>query len=237
MTSLDALPDLNTVAAFSHLPDRTLAAMIRIARVSRYRPGEVLLYQNDPLYAFFIVLQGAVRLVEYGPSGQTVALKIYGTGDVFGLLAVSGTYPHNAQIETIHETVIASLNGSDTRQLILEHPQLGLTIIDLLIAHVHHAHHRIRDMAAKRVEQRLARAILHLADKFGESRGTIMSIELPLSQRDLADYISTSVETINRTLTAWDRQEIVRCSHKHVDILNQNALLMLTEEGNFLTKS
>lgn len=230
MSTAATLSALSTVPALQHLSIPTLDAMTRIARVCGFRPGEVLVYQGSPIQSFFIVLRGAVRLAEYGPGGQTVALKIYGPGDIFGLLAVSGTYPHNAQVESIQESVIASISGSDTRQLILDHPQLGLTIIDLLTNHVHHAHNRIRDMAAKRVEQRLARAILHLAAKFGRSCGSVTSIDLILSQRDLADYISTTVETINRTLTAWERQEIVRSSHKHIDVLDQPALLLLAEE-------
>lgn len=176
--------------------------------------------------------------MEYGPTGQTVALKIYGPGDIFGLLAISGDFPHNAQVEAIHETFVASINGSEMRQLILEHPQLALTIIDLLTAHVHHAHYRIRDMAAKRVEQRLAQALIHLAEKITDMRqGAIVSIELPLSQRDLADYVATTVETINRTLTTWERQEIVRCGHKHVDILDQQILSTISEDPNFVVQS
>lgn len=237
MTTPDTIPDLSSVPALRHLSGCTLAAMTGTARICTFRPKEVIVYQGSPIQSFFVVLRGAVRLVEYGPTGQTVALKIYGSGDIFGLLAVSGTYPHNAQIEAIQETVIASLNGSDTRQLILDHPQLGLTIIDLLTSHVHHAHYRIRDMAAKRVEQRLARAIIHLAEKFGQSQGAILSIELPLSQRDLADYIATTVETINRTLTIWEREEIVRCSHKHIDVLDQASLLAIAEDPNFVIQS
>lgn len=237
MTTPAAIPDLSTIPALSHLPACTLAAMSRIARINTFRPGEVLVYQDSPMHSFFIVLRGAVRLAEYGSTGQTVALKIYGPGDIFGLLAVSGSHTHNAQVESIHETLVATLNGADTRQLILEHPQLGLTIIDLLTSHVHHAHYRIRDMAAKRVEQRLARALLHLAEKFGQQQGAITSINLPLSQRDLADYVSTTVETINRTLTAWERQEIVRCSHKHVDVLDQASLAAIAEDPNFIIQS
>lgn len=237
MTTPAAIQDLSIIPALRHLPKCTLEAMARAARICNFRPREVVVYQGSPIQSFFIVLQGAVRLVEYGPTGQTVALKIYGTGDIFGLLAVSGTYPHNAQIESIHETVIASINGSDTRQLILNHPQLALTIIDLLTAHVHHAHYRIRDMAAKRVEQRLARAIIYLAEKFGQPRGAFISIELPLSQRDLADYISTTVETINRTLTTWERQEIVRSSHKHVDVLDHASLIAIAETPDFVIQS
>ncbi len=237
MTTPASSLDLSTIPALRHLPTCTLAAMARIARQCSFRPKEVLVYQGTPIQNFFIVLSGALRLVEYGPTGQTVALKIYGPGDIFGLLAISGDFPHNAQVEAIHETLVASINGSDMRQTILEHPQLALTVIDLLTSHVHHAHYRIRDMAAKRVEQRLARALMHLAEKFGQTQGAITSIELPLSQRDLADYVATTVETINRTITTWERQEIVRCGHKHVDILDPQILSAISEDSNFVVQN
>ncbi len=221
--------DLQTVPALQHLELSILEALSSIARVYYLKPQEVILHQGDIIHSFYIVQQGGVRLVEYTPDGQGVSLKIYGPGDIFGLLAISGGYPHPAQIEAIHDSVVFAVDGQDTRRLIHSWPDFGLLVIDLLTAHVHEAHNRLRHMAAEKVDRRLARALLHLNKKFGRAEDGKISLDVPITQRDLAEFTGTTVETINRTLTQWSRQGLVVCSHKHIDILDCDGLTAIAE--------
>lgn len=211
---------LTAVPAFAHLRPDAQAALLSSAHTYRLKTGDVLLHQGDPISAFYIIHSGGMRLVSYAEDGQVVTLKVYGAGDVFGLLAISGSYPHPTQIEAIQDSVIIAVDGHDARALMLDYPELALTIIDLLTAHVHEGHERVRHMATKRVDRRLAQSLLKLADKFGREEGSHVTIDLPLTQRDLAEFTGTTVETINRTLTVWEKQGIVACSHKHITILS-----------------
>jgi CRP-like cAMP-binding protein len=224
----NAVP-LSQIPALQHLGDDVLVAMMRLARSYKLRAGEVLLYQGDIIQSFYVVQSGGVRLVDYNADGQCVTLKLYGQGDVFGLLAVSGSYPSLTQVEALHESCVIALDGQDVRKLMLESPALALTIVDLLTAHVHEGHERIRHMAAKRVDRRLAQSLLKLCEKFGAHEGDSVFIDLPLTQRDLAELISATVETVNRTLTMWEKQGMVRCAHKQVRVLNLKALADLAE--------
>jgi len=221
--------DLQTVPALQHLELSVLEALSRIARVYQLKPQDVILHQGDIMHSFYIVQKAGVRLVEYTSDGQGVALKIYGPGDLFGLLAISGGYPHPAQIEAIQDSVVFAVDGQDTRRLIQSCPDVGLLIIDLLTAHVHEAHNRLRHMAVERVDRRLARALLHLNKKFGRVVDDRISLDVPVTQRDLAEFTGTTVETINRTLTQWSKQGLVACSHKHIDILDYDGLTSIAE--------
>jgi CRP-like cAMP-binding protein len=220
------VPPLN-----ARLSADALDALGAVARTVYLNPQDILLGQCETIRAFYVIVEGGVRLVEYTPDGQSVALKIYGPGDVFGLLAVSGSYPHPTQIESIHDSVLVAFDGQDARRLMSTYPEVALLVIDLLTEHVHHAHQRIRQMAAEKVDRRLARTLLHLCDKFGRDDGQIISIDAPLSQRDLAEFTGTTVETINRTLTAWEKRGVVRCSHRHIDVLDRAALVGIAENA------
>jgi len=217
------------VSAFQHLDSTILSAMLSVSRSLTLKAGEVLLYQGDYIHSFYLLQSGGMRLVSYTEDGQCIALKVYGEGDVFGLLAISGSYPHPTQIEAIQESTLIGIDGQDARALMLDYPQLALTIIDLLTAHVHEGHDRVRHMGVKRVDRRLAQTLLKLSAKFGKQHGDYVRIGIPISQRDLAEYTGTTVETINRTLTAWEKQGWLRTAHKRIDILDRHALQTLAE--------
>lgn len=229
MVCLNQRTDLRLIPALRQLDAKVIAAMADTARIHHLKPGDVLLYQGDIIRSFYAIQSGGVRLVNYAEDGQSVALKMYGPGDIFGLLAVSGSYPHPTQIEAVHESIIIAIDGEDVRSLMMTYPELGLTIVDLLTSHVHEAHSRIRAMAINRVDRRLARSLLHLSEKFGHIEDNSIVLDIPLSQRDLAEFTGTTVETVNRTLTLWQKQHMVTCGHKRVVILNQAALEDIAE--------
>lgn len=218
--------DFTNLAVLASLPSHVLEALKSIATLYALQAGEPLFQQGDFSHAFYIVQEGGVRLVEHTDNGQDVNLKVYGPGDLFGLLAISGAYPHPARIEAAIDSLIIGISGQQARQLILEHPELGVLFIDLLVDHVHHAHERIRHMAAERTEQRLARAILHFSDKFGVELDGGPS-EIALSQQDIAEFTGTTLETVNRLLRRWSKAGLIALQRRQINILDRSALQAL----------
>jgi CRP/FNR family transcriptional regulator len=68
---------------------------------------------------------------------------------------------------------------------------------------------RLADMTGGRVDVRLARLFLKLADQMGTpARGGIF-IPLPLSRQELADFTGTTIETAIRIMSRWNRDGII----------------------------
>lgn len=227
--------DLKTFPSFSGLDGCVLDAMMRHAVVYRLKRRELLYQQGEEAHSIYVIQQGGVRLIEHTSDGQQVNIKVYGTGDLLGLLSISGSYPHPSSAEAIDDTQVIGISGDTMRQLIGCHPVLGLWIVDLLVNHVHHAHSRIRHLVAERVEQRLARGLLHYCEKFGHRvDDDFVSIDITLSQQDMADFSGTTLETVNRTLKAWEDKGYIRRARQHIDVLNCSALAQLVEERPYL---
>ncbi|MGF1505216.1 MAG: Crp/Fnr family transcriptional regulator [Anaerolineae bacterium] len=178
--------------------------------------------------------KGALRLLRCTPQGHEVTLKIYGPGDVFGLLAVSGDYSGGATVEAIHKTEVIALLGQDIRQLMYTHGDLGVLITDLLVAHVHHAHKRLGNMTALRVDERLAASLLELAEKFGELCSSGIMIDVPLTQQDLAQFIGATPETVSRTLKTWSQTGLLQKERRHIILLKPASLLRIAD-GHSMT--
>lgn len=230
--------DLTIFPVFATLSASAGAALAQIALVQRLERGEFLYQQGEIASGFYLIAEGGVRLVETTYAGQDVHLKVYGTGDLFGLLAISGSYPHPSGAQAIDSSTVIRFPGEAVRAVIGQCPELGLVLVDLLVAHVHHAHGRIRQLAAERVERRLARALLHFAHKFGSPAGDVghdaISIAVSLSQQDLADFIGATVETVNRTLKQWEERGIIRRARQHIDVLAADLLAEIAEEQAYM---
>lgn len=216
--------DLTPFSAFANVEAEAVRALERAAVVYTLKHREMLYRQGDIAHSLYFVQSGGLKLVEHTADGKQVTLKIFGAGDMFGLLAISGAFPQTSSAEAVDEAVVIGIGSPDIREVIRLYPLFGLRVIDLLVAHVHHAHGRIRTMMVERVEQRLARALLHYCDKFGLEKDGVISIDVTLSQQDLAQFCGTTVETINRTLKAWQEQGSLKLSRQHIDIIDRLTL-------------
>lgn len=226
--------DLTGIGLLASLDQPVIRALEGIGTAYALEAGQFLYRQGDIARAFYLVTSGGVRLVEHTEDGQDVQLKVFAQGEIFGLLAISGEYPHPASIQALDKSTVVGFRGSEARELMRQHPTFALLIVDLLVEHVHHSHSRIRQFAAERVERRLARALLHYGDKFGTLTSGVVSIDIALSQKDLAEFVGTTVETVNRTLKIWEQREYIRRSRQHIDLLDRLALMAVAEESLYM---
>lgn len=225
---LDTL-QLEQFALFEGLEAATIEGLEQIARVHRLRAGEWLYFQGDMAHSFYAIQRGGVRLVENTTEGRAVNIKVYGQGEIFGLLAITGLFPHPAGVEAIDNSEIVGFRGDEFRLMMECCGKLSMRIIDMLVNHVHDSHARIREMAAERVERRLARALLHFGAKFGTSIPGGLEIGIGLSQQDIAEFTGTTVETVNRTLRQWEVRGYIRRARRQIDLIDIEALTDLAD--------
>lgn len=223
---------LAQVESLAGLSPHTLVAISKAVQMRQLAASDTLYHHGEEAHAIYIVLSGGVRLMEQTDDGRDVGLKLYGTGDLFGLLAIGGVYAHPSRVEALLPTQLMCLHRNTARQVMLQHPDFALRVVDLLVEHIHNAHARVREMATERVDRRLARTLLKYGQKFGtRSNGSIL-IDIPISQQDLANFIGATNESVNRTLKQWDQQRIVALSRLRIEILDWAELVNIAENNN-----
>ncbi|NJO82254.1 MAG: Crp/Fnr family transcriptional regulator [Blastochloris sp.] len=201
--------NIDDLPLYKNLSDEAREALHSSAKTYRLRTGAILFRQGEITNTFYSVLSGGVRLVENLEEGKQVNLKIYGPGDVFGLLSLAGEFTHRADLVAVGYSEILAFDALRTRELSQQYPEIAWKLIDLLVLHVEHAHTRIRTLAAEKVERRLARSLLHFCQKFGSpgTNGTLQAANI--TQQDLAEFTGTTVESVNRHLRKWEQLDII----------------------------
>lgn len=223
---------LGQIESLAGLSSTTLAAISKAAQTRLLAANDVLYHHGEEAHAIYIVLSGGVRLMEHTDDGKDVGLKLYGAGDLFGLLAIGGVYAHPSRIEALLPTQMMCLHRNTARLVMLQHPDFALRVVDLLVEHIHVAHARVREMATERVERRLARTLLKYGQKFGARINGSILIDIPISQQDLANFIGATNESVNRILKQWDQQQIVALSRMRIEILDWAELVNIAENNS-----
>jgi CRP-like cAMP-binding protein len=221
---------LKRVPMFAALPANALADISRLFIRTTYVAGDYIFFENDPADRLYVVQSGEVKLIKHSESGQDVILEVFAAGQVFGGIAflVGKHYPATAQAQT--DVTVLSIPSETFRDIVQRYPDVALTIIRVLGTRLMDTQEQVRQLVAERVERRLARMLLKLADQVGVAADEGVRIDMPITRQDLAEMTGTTLETVSRIISRWRREGIVEAGREEIVITHPHGLVLIAED-------
>jgi len=204
------IPDLfQKVPLFSGVTPEDRMALARAATVRTYRRGDVIVRQGQAGESFFVIVRGRVAVTILSPEGREVVLNTLGEGDHFGEMALLDDAPRSASVTAVERSELAVL----TREAFFELLKGNFVLIRAFLAtysrRLRHANATIEGLASLDVKGRLARYFRDLAEERGRRAGGGWIVVVRPSQREIADTIGSSRETVSRTMSQLARENLI----------------------------
>ncbi|AOQ23480.1 Crp/Fnr family transcriptional regulator [Neomoorella thermoacetica] len=215
---------LRQVPVFAGLEPEELQHIASLALLRRYRKNMYIFMEGEPGDAFYFVKKGAIKLFQVLEDGREKILHFVREGEIFAevLLFEGGPYPATAQ--TLEDTEVGIIRNADMEKLLSAHGEMAVKIIKVMSRRLRQAQNHIRDLALKGAYGRLASSLLQLAREYGKPREDGVTIDLNLSQQELASLIGTSRETVARILSDFKRLGAVEVERQRITILEPEKL-------------
>ena len=151
-----------------------------------------------------------MKVFKTTPRGTDVILEIFGPGDSVGAVAVYESRPYPATAVTLEPTSCILIPRQAFFSLLETHPSMVRGLLVGLTHRLVELTNRLTELSGGRVEGRLARFFLKLAQDIGQPRAGGVFIALTLSRQELADMIGTTIETSIRIMSRWGKDDVVR---------------------------
>ncbi len=192
-----------------------------------YERGDCIFAEGDPSDHFYFVVTGRVKVYKLTPSGKQVILEIMGVGEPFGAVASFEERPFPATAVALADTVCLRLPRQRFFEMLREYPTLVRGLLIGLTHRLIELTTRITELTGGKVEPRLARFFLKLAEEQGLAAGGRIKIPMALSRQELADLTGTTIETCIRIMSRWSKDGIVATEEDGFTILDRAALELL----------
>lgn len=221
---------LQNLALFKNLSFAEVESILQSGRQKKVGSEIFFFVQDDPANAFYVLIQGKVRLSQFTSDGQQILLRIIVPITPFGAVALAENerYPVSAQAIEPATAIVWTKESLD--RLLVKYPQLAINAVKILAEHVQEFQQRFTEIATQRVERRLARMILRLANQIGVKTERGVEVNLPLSRQDLAEMVGTTLYTVSRTLSQWETQGLIHSGRERLIILHPHGLVKIAEE-------
>jgi CRP-like cAMP-binding protein len=218
-------------ALFVTLPDEKRAEVADHLIRRRFEKDEYLFFEGDAAEWVVFVAQGRVKMIKHSESGRETILSTFGPGQIVGEVGVLVGEAYPATAQALEPTVTLSLRRADYAELVRGQPDLAWALIEELGRRLQRAHETIRIMAVEKVERRVARVLLRMANSAGERlEGGAVRITVPLSRQDIADMAGTVLETAIRAMSKFQKQGLIETWEGRIILLQPHQLVVIAEE-------
>ena len=221
---------LRQVAIFRGSSEDDFKTVARLGILRTVEEDGFFFMQGDPAEYLYIMLNGRAKLCQIALDGQQVNLRTLNPNELFGAVgAVNKNAVYPACAQALQDSSAIAIPSDPFHALLAKRPQLSFGLMELMTGYIQEMQDRYRESVTEKVEQRIARVLLRLAGQTGKRVEQGVLIELPFSRQDLAEMAGTTLYTVSRTLSAWEKQGLITTGRERVTLTNPHAVMKLAE--------
>jgi CRP-like cAMP-binding protein len=154
---------ITRLAVFRGLKSETVQHIIAPATAVMLRPHELIMRQDDPATAFFIVIDGWVKLYRSTSAGDETVIDMMTKGDSFAEAVAFTGNRYIATAEAVSTARVGRIPADHLVRCIRGSPDIALAMIASISQHMHHLVQQVEQLKAQSGVQRVAEFLASLS--------------------------------------------------------------------------
>jgi len=189
--------------------------------------GHIIYRPEEPAPSIYLVLNGRVKLTRVSRDGRESVLDVLRSGEPFGEFAALGYERRQEQAAALDAVELRVWSADEVRRRLERDPRLALWLTKQISRRLESAHNHIETLSFDPIPKRLARVILHHAERFGTHLQDGRVRTLPLTHEALAQQVATSREIITHYMNEFRQKGLLDYSRKSIEIVPDRLAGML----------
>lgn len=168
------------------------------------------------------MIEGHAKLVARTPGGQERIVAFHCTGD---LVTVPAAAFHTYELVAIRDCNMLVFGRTELLAAVRDEPALLDAVFSQVIDGLERCRENAVNLGRKSASRRVASFLLAMAKRARIEPGGAMIVDLPMSRRDVSDYLGLTIETISRQISEMRRKGLIATpSRSRVELLDFTAL-------------
>ena len=165
----------------------------RIGTIVSFSGGSQLYGENEPAEYLYCLVAGVARGYRMTPDGRRQVVAFYVPGDLFGF-ELAGE--HSFSVEAVSNSKVRMIKRTLISVAAAHDQDIAEDLVSSLAHELRRNQQHVRRLG-KTAPERVASFVLELAERLSKDG----MVDVPMSRRDIADYLGVTIETVSRTLT------------------------------------
>ncbi len=209
---------------FQNINDKYLALLNHYKRLGHYKKGQTLFHEGQPAFGIYCLKAGYVKLYKTGTDGHQHILRVVEPGELFGHLALFSRNLHSSTAEVLENAMCCFIDEKALMTILSNSKDITWNLVQELTKEVVVANNKVQELAHRTVRERVARLLLSFHEKYGLTTKSGIRLDISLSREDIASLVGTSVESIVRVLSAFQKENLVRKKIRNIYLTDLDGL-------------
>lgn len=136
---------LSQVWLFSGMSPEQLEAISSFTFQKAFGPGELIVEEGRTGNGLYVVISGKVEVVKGLGTQQQQILATFGSGEVFGEMALLGEWPRTASVRAVEQAECLGMDRWVFLAQLERHPQVAIKMLQILAQRLRRADARLAE--------------------------------------------------------------------------------------------
>lgn len=216
------------IPPFRRLERSQIRELLNLAVPKRYDEGTPVFLEGMHADRFYLLLDGYIRVTKTSPAGDHMIAMHIAPGQLFGIAPAFGRDTYPATATTAAESLALSWPVRLWADFVAKYDGFASETYKVIGERMGDLQAQLMELATQAVEQRLASALLRMVNQSGNKVENGIEIGFPITRQNISDMTGTTLHTVSRLLSAWQKQGIVESTRRHIIVTAPHQLVLLS---------
>lgn len=218
---------IRNLPPFDGMAEDAMQTLLNQANSQRYQEGSTIFSEGENAHSFFLLLDGHIRVMKINANGDQIIARYISSGELYGIAKAIGreTYPANAVAAV--DCVSLAWPSNSWQTVVGTYPEFATNSYKTVGKRLAETQDQLMKMATEKVEQRVASAILKLANQTGIKTEEGILIDFPISRQDIAEITGTTLHTVSRLMSGWENMGWVKSGRMKITLVEGHKLVLV----------
>jgi len=212
---------------FSYLDEISVEELCEHKEELFFRKGEIINHEGEKISNFKYLKSGLVKLYRRTPNGDEQVITITRPFEFVSNMSIFSEERYQYSVSALEDSIVCMVNLDFIKQLFLKNGGFAMGLLTKISRINDKIISQTLDLRQKNLIGRVAYVLLYFTNDIYKSR----VFDLPVSRKEIADYIGMSTANVIRTMSEFKKEGIIRVFGKTIEVVDMAKLEVISKHG------
>ena len=212
---------------FAYLDDPAIQDLCNNKEEHSFRKGEIVNHEGEKITDFKYLKSGLVKLYRRTNTGEEQVITITRPFEFVSNMSIFSEERYKYSVSAVEDSVVCVVKLDFIKALFMKNGGFAMGLLTKISKINDKIINQTLDIRQKNLVGRVAFVLLYFTKEIYNS----MVFDLPVSRKEIADYIGMSTANVIRTLSEFKKDGIIKVFGKTIEIVDINKLEIISKRG------
>lgn len=212
---------------FSYLDEKTIDQLSKHREEQFFRKGEIINHEGEKINTFKYLKSGLVKLFRRVATGEEQIITITRPFEFVSNMSIFSEEKYQYSVAALEDSVVCVIDLDFIKELFMNNGSFAMSLLTKISMINDKIISQTLDIRQKNLVGRVAYVLLYFTKDIYKSK----VFDLPVSRKEIADYIGMSTANVIRTMSEFKKEGIIRIFGKTIEIVDLEKLEVISRRG------